>query len=43
MRLHHVQVSCPPRGEDAARRFYGAALGMREVAKRNRFEVLSAS
>ena len=33
MRLHHVQVSCPPGGEDAARRFYGAALGMTEVAK----------
>ena len=22
MRLHHVQVACPPGGEDAARRFY---------------------
>lgn len=33
MRLHHVQVACPPGGEDAARRFYAAALGMTEVEK----------
>ena len=33
MRLHHVQVSCPRGGEDVARRFYAAALGMTEVAK----------
>ena len=33
MRLHHVQVACPPGGEDAARRFYGDGLGMTEVAK----------
>ncbi|GAB2969770.1 VOC family protein [Nocardioides montaniterrae] len=33
MRLHHVQVSCPPGGEDAARAFYGAGLGMTEVPK----------
>ena len=33
MRLHHVQVACPAGGEDEARRFYGAGLGMREVAK----------
>ncbi len=33
MKLHHVQVSCPPGGEDAARRFYGAALGLAEVSK----------
>ena len=33
MRLHHVQVSCPPGGEDAARRFYVSALSMHEVAK----------
>jgi catechol 2,3-dioxygenase-like lactoylglutathione lyase family enzyme len=33
MRLHHVQVSCPPGGEQAARRFYGEALGLTEVAK----------
>ncbi len=33
MRIHHVQVSCPPGGEDVARRFYGAGLGLPEVAK----------
>jgi catechol 2,3-dioxygenase-like lactoylglutathione lyase family enzyme len=33
MRLHHVQVACPPGGEDAARRFYGNGLGMTEVDK----------
>jgi catechol 2,3-dioxygenase-like lactoylglutathione lyase family enzyme len=33
MRLHHVQVSCPPNGEAAARAFYGDALGLTEVAK----------
>ncbi|GAB3037759.1 glyoxalase [Nocardioides flavus (ex Wang et al. 2016)] len=33
MRLHHVQVACPPGGEDAARRFYADALGMTEVDK----------
>jgi catechol 2,3-dioxygenase-like lactoylglutathione lyase family enzyme len=33
MRLHHVQVSCPPHGEDLARRFYGLGLGLPEVAK----------
>lgn len=33
MRLHHVQVSCPPGGEAAARRFYGDTLGLPEVAK----------
>ncbi len=33
MRLHHVQVSCPTGGEDAARRFYADALGIPEVAK----------
>lgn len=33
MRLHHVQVACPPGGEDVARRFYGEALGMTEVDK----------
>lgn len=31
--LHHVQVSCPPGGEDDARRFYGRALGLAEVEK----------
>jgi catechol 2,3-dioxygenase-like lactoylglutathione lyase family enzyme len=33
MKLHHVQVSCPEGGEDAARRFYADALGIAEVAK----------
>ena len=33
MRLHHVQVACPPGGEDAARRFYADGLGMTEVEK----------
>lgn len=33
MRLHHVQVSCPAGGEDAARAFYAGALGLTEVAK----------
>jgi catechol 2,3-dioxygenase-like lactoylglutathione lyase family enzyme len=33
VRLHHVQVACPPGGEDAARRFYADALGLTEVDK----------
>ena len=33
MRLHHVQVACPPGGEDEARRFYGDGLEMTEVEK----------
>lgn len=33
MRLHHVQVACPPGGEEVARRFYGAGLGLAEVEK----------
>ncbi len=33
MRIHHVQVSCPRGGEDAARRFYGEVLGLPEVEK----------
>lgn len=33
MRLHHVQVACPPGGEDGARSFYAEALGMTEVDK----------
>lgn len=33
MRLHHVQVACPPGGEPDARRFYGQGLGMSEVEK----------
>jgi catechol 2,3-dioxygenase-like lactoylglutathione lyase family enzyme len=31
--LHHVQVSCPPGGEDAARAFWTGALGLTEIAK----------
>jgi catechol 2,3-dioxygenase-like lactoylglutathione lyase family enzyme len=33
VRLHHVQVCCPPGGEDDARRFYGEGLGLTEVDK----------
>lgn len=33
MRLHHVQVACPPGEEPLARRFYGEGLGLAEVAK----------
>ena len=33
MRLHHVQVACPPGGEDAAREFYVAGLGLVEEPK----------
>jgi catechol 2,3-dioxygenase-like lactoylglutathione lyase family enzyme len=33
MKLHHVQVACPPGGETEARRFYGDGLGMTEVEK----------
>jgi catechol 2,3-dioxygenase-like lactoylglutathione lyase family enzyme len=33
MRLHHVQVSCPAGGEDAARHFWAEALGLAEAAK----------
>jgi catechol 2,3-dioxygenase-like lactoylglutathione lyase family enzyme len=33
VRIHHVQVSCPPGGEDAARRFYSDVLGIPEVDK----------
>jgi catechol 2,3-dioxygenase-like lactoylglutathione lyase family enzyme len=33
MRLHHVQVACPPGGEDDARRFYADGLGLVEVPK----------
>lgn len=33
MRLHHVQVACPPAGENEARRFYGEGLAMTEVDK----------
>lgn len=31
--LDHVQVAITPDGEEAARRFYGDLLGMREVPK----------
>jgi catechol 2,3-dioxygenase-like lactoylglutathione lyase family enzyme len=31
--LHHVQVACPPGGEDDARRFYSGGLGLTEVDK----------
>lgn len=33
MQLHHVQVACPPGGEDEARRFYADGLGLVEVEK----------
>lgn len=33
MRLHHVQVACPPGGEADARRFYVDCLAMAEVPK----------
>lgn len=33
MRIDHVQVSCPPGGEDVARAFYSDGLGMTEIAK----------
>lgn len=33
VRIHHVQLSCPPGGEERARRFYVGGLGLEEVAK----------
>lgn len=33
MGFDHVQVCCPPDGEDDARRFYGDVLGLTEVPK----------
>ena len=33
VRLHHVQLGCPPGGEDLARRFWVDGLGMSEVDK----------
>ena len=33
MRVHHVQLSCPPGGESAATRFWVDALGLRPVDK----------
>ena len=32
-RLHHVQLAIPSGGEDACRQFWGATLGMAELAK----------
>jgi len=32
-RLQHTSVPMPPGGEDAARKFYSEALGMREIPK----------
>jgi catechol 2,3-dioxygenase-like lactoylglutathione lyase family enzyme len=32
-RLHHVQVLCPPGGEDTTRAFYTGVLGMTELTK----------
>ncbi len=32
-RIDHVQLAMPPGGEDLARAFYQALLGMKEVAK----------
>src|SRR6185437_9051785 len=32
-RLHHIQLLCPPGGEDEARAFYAGVLGMAELAK----------
>ncbi|WP_433300834.1 VOC family protein [Actinoplanes sp. CA-030573] len=31
--LHHVQLLCPPGGEEAARAFYAGVLGMTELEK----------
>ena len=36
--LHHVQVACPPGGEDAARTFYADGLGLLEVEKPEEFK-----
>lgn len=33
MRLHHVQLACPPGGEEVARRFWVEGLGLAEVPK----------
>ena len=33
MRLHHVQVACPPGGEAVARCYWVEGLGLTEVAK----------
>ncbi|OQY90900.1 MAG: glyoxalase [Chloroflexi bacterium UTCFX4] len=31
--IHHVQIAAPRACEDAARKFYGELLGLREIAK----------
>jgi catechol 2,3-dioxygenase-like lactoylglutathione lyase family enzyme len=31
--LDHVQLACPPGGEEEARRFYGDLLGLSEIEK----------
>jgi len=31
--LHHVQISCPPDGEDAARAFWVGVIGLAEAVK----------
>lgn len=33
MRIHHVQVSCPPGEEDRGRHFYVTGLGFEEIPK----------
>jgi catechol 2,3-dioxygenase-like lactoylglutathione lyase family enzyme len=33
MRIHHVQVSCPPGGEEQGRHFYVEGLGFSEIEK----------
>jgi catechol 2,3-dioxygenase-like lactoylglutathione lyase family enzyme len=33
VRIHHVQVSCPPGGEDEGRTFYVDGLGFTEIDK----------
>lgn len=33
LRVHHVQLAMPPRGEDEARAFYAGVLGLRERPK----------
>ncbi len=33
VRIDHVQLAIPPGGEAAARRFYGAVLGLTEIPK----------
>src|SRR5438128_782538 len=33
MRIHHVQLSCPPGGEEQGRHFFVEGLGFSEIAK----------